>query len=119
MNKRGFTLIELLAVIVILGVIAAIAALNINKQITSSEVENKKILNQKIENAARIYAAKYYADKIVNCTEDFSFYLTDLENDGLLDLNGKCNTKKNEEIIYSCSSNEYQYYNIKDNDCYS
>ncbi len=89
-NNKGFTLVELLAIVIILAIIVVTAAPNITNEITKEGNEQNKILKQKIDNAAHLYAAKYYADKIVN-GDSFSINLNDLENDGLLDLNGKCN----------------------------
>lgn len=114
MNKKGFTLIELLAIVFILAIIIVIAIPSISKEIKIEEEEQKNILNQKIENAAHLYAAKYFADKIVN-NEKFDFTLTDLENDGLLDLKDKCSNKKTVTISYD---DGYDYTNIEDNDCY-
>lgn len=116
MNKKGFTLIELLAIVIILGVIMVVAAPSITKQIDRSEKETQSVLNQKIENAAHLYAAKYHADEIVN-GGSFSFTLSDLENDGLLDLKGKCSSvPSNKKIEYNGS--EYNYSYITSNDCY-
>lgn len=55
MNKKGFTLIELLAVIVILGIVGAIAMAGIGNlaQNTKEEMLNKKITM--IEEAATLY----------------------------------------------------------------
>ncbi len=120
MNKKGFTLIELLAIVIILGVIMVVAAPSITKQIDRSEKETQSVLNQKIENAAHLYAAKYHADEIVN-GGSFSFTLSDLENDGLLDLKGKCSEVLSEKITYNGSkddySSKYDYSNIS-NGCY-
>lgn len=115
-NNKGFTLIELLAIVVILGVIIAVAAPSITKEINRSEEENKNVLNQKIENAAHLYAAKYYANKIVN-NQRFNFTLNDLEQDGLLNLNGKCSSKLSSNIVVTGSN--YNYDNIKSSDCYN
>ncbi len=107
MNKRGFTLIELLAIIVILGIIVAIAAPNINKQISSKEVKEKRLLNQKIENASKLYAAKYYADDIIKGNSK-TFTLNDLVEDGILNLNSnECADDMTKDIILSGSNIDY------------
>ena len=63
-NNYGFTLIELLAIVVILGVIIAVAAPNMTKQINKKEETDQTILDEKISNAAHMYIAKYYSDKV-------------------------------------------------------
>lgn len=111
MNKKGFTLVELLAIIAILGIIAAIAAPNINKQIAKGEEENKKILNQKIENASKLYAAKYYAEAIVDGKE-IKFKLNDLIEDGVLNLgSGECEHDVNKDITFIGSATDYSVLN--------
>lgn len=107
MNKRGFTLIELLAIIVILGIIAAIAAPNINKQISSKEAKEKTLLKQKIENASKLYTAKYYADDIINGNSK-TFTLNDLVEDGILNLNSsECADDMSKDIILTGSDINY------------
>lgn len=54
-NQRGLTLVELLAVIVILGIIAAIAVPNIGKLIDKTEKDAKVAEGIQIINAAKIY----------------------------------------------------------------
>ncbi len=115
-NNRGFTLVELLAVIVIMAIIIALAAPNINKQIKEGDKKQKDVLNQKIENAAHMYAGKYYADKIVN-EEYIEFTLQSLVDDGLINLKGKCRDKLEAKI--SISDGSFDYRNIKASDCYA
>ena len=62
-----------------------------------------------------MYAAKYYADDIVN-NGSFEFTLKDLEDDGLIDLKGKCSNKTNALINYAGG---YDFTNIRDGDCAS
>lgn len=128
MNKKGFTLVELLAIVVILAIIIVAAAPNMTKQVKKSEEETQNILNQKIENASKLYAAKYYANKIISCDSSdcgISFTLNDLEQDGLINLKGKCEDKKTKNINVSYNSGDkkiiYNYTNIKDdnNSCYA
>lgn len=113
-NNYGFTLIELLAIVVILGVIIAVAAPNMTKQINKKEETDQTILNEKISNAAHMYIAKYYSDKVVDGTCDSStcrFTLNDLEQDGLINLKGKNCTKVMGKYMFYLSSNDS---NIKD-----
>ncbi|WP_286229281.1 prepilin-type N-terminal cleavage/methylation domain-containing protein [Neobacillus mesonae] len=56
-EQKGFTLIELLAVIVILGIIAAIAIPAINNVISKSDTKAKAQEGVQIINAAKMYIA--------------------------------------------------------------
>lgn len=138
-NNYGFTLIELLAIVVILGVIIAVVAPNMTKQINKKEETDQTILDEKISNAAKIYAAKYYSEKIVNCTYTnrdnpcVAFDLNDLEQDGLINLKDKCSKKDSDgkEILKNANSSHkisvyikenkifYDFDDIKDDDCAS
>lgn len=113
-NNYGFTLIELLAIVVILGVIIAVAAPNMTKQINKKEETDQTILDEKISNAAHMYIAKYYSDKVVDGTCDSStcrFTLNYLEQDGLINLKGKnCTNVMDKDMFYLSSDNP----NIKD-----
>ena len=113
-NNYGFTLIELLAIVVILGVIIAVAAPNMTKQINKKEKTDQTILDEKISNAAHMYIAKYYSDKVVDGTCDSntcSFTLNDLEQDGLINLKGKNCTGDvmGKTIFYSSNGNSYNF----------
>lgn len=113
-NNYGFTLIELLAIVVILGVIIAVAAPNMTKQIHKKEETDQTILDEKISNAAHMYIAKYYSDKVVggtcNNNDACSFTLNDLEQDGLINLKGKnCTGVMGETIFYSSDDNSYNF----------
>lgn len=124
-NNNGFTLVELLAIIVILAIIMVLVAPNMTKQISEKEKTDQTILDEKIDNASRLYAAKYYSDKIVNCTSagscEIKFTLNDLEQDGLINLKGKCSDVMTEEIEVKNESStiNYDYSNIKVFDCAS
>lgn len=130
-NNHGFTLVELLAIIVILGIIMALAAPSMTKQISEKEKTDQTILDEKIHNASKLYAAKYYSDKIVdkpNCNYttneyDIKFSLNDLEQDGLINLKDKCASEM-EDDIYVCydfttAKIKYDYDRIKNADCAS
>ncbi|PIC87232.1 Tfp assembly type protein [Sporosarcina sp. P20a] len=58
LNQKGLTLVELLAVIVILGIIAAIAVPAIGNIITNSKVSALKADGQNALSAANIYFAE-------------------------------------------------------------
>lgn len=122
-NNYGFTLIELLAIVVILGVIIALAAPNMTKQINKKEETDQTILDEKISNAAHMYIAKYYSDKVVDGTCDEStcwFTLNDLEQDGLINLKGKnCTNVMGKTIFYSSNGNSYNFKAIQASDCAS
>lgn len=127
MNKKGFTLVELLAIVVLIGVIAAVAVPNITKEINNNEKEQENQLNKKIENASKLYAAKYHADKLINDsrTGDIIFYLSDLEDDGVLSLSkDECTdkdtkTKKTAKILINVAA-EYNYEDLKNlGNCYT
>ena len=119
MNKKGFTLTELLAIIVLIALIIGIAAPSITEQVKTEEEEKQNILNKKIENASKLYAAKYYADKLVDCSGDcdISFTLSDIEKDGLIDLEEEgCDLEK--EITVALIDNKIEY-NFEDIECYA
>lgn len=122
-NNYGFTLIELLAIVVILGVIIAVAAPNMTKQINKKEETDQTILDEKISNAAHMYIAKYYSDKVVDGICDSStcsFTLNDLEQDGLINLKGKkCTNVMDKNMFYLSSNNSYDFGSIKSSDCAS
>lgn len=122
-DNYGFTLIELLAIVVILGIIIAVAAPNMTKQINKKEETDQTILDEKISNAAHMYIAKYYSDKVVDGTCDSNtcrFTLNDLEQDGLINLKGKnCTNVMGEYMFYLSSNNSYDFGSIKSSDCAS
>lgn len=133
-NNYGFTLIELLAIVVILGVIIAVAAPNMTKQINKKEKTDQTILDEKISNAAHMYIAKYYSDKVVDGTCNInninninpcSFTLNDLEQDSLINLKDKCTYVDDTGVrrvidgkIY-LSGNSYHFENIQASNCAS
>lgn len=118
-NNKGFTLIELLAIVVILGIIIALAAPSMTREIQRSEKENENILNQKIDNAAHIYAAKYYANKIVAKDEDITFNLKALVEDGLISFKDNvCKEKLSGKIKIEDGIN-YDYSDIYHKECYT
>ncbi|QTD41575.1 competence type IV pilus major pilin ComGC [Sporosarcina sp. Te-1] len=79
-NEKGLTLVELLAVIVILGIIAAIAVPSIGNIIENSRIKAVKADAQTVLSAANMYFAE-------NGDKD-SVTVTDLITDNFLDDSG-------------------------------
>ncbi len=79
LNRKGFTLIEILAVVVILGVLAAIIVPSVNSLIT----KNKADSYQKLKNNIIIAAKNYFSD-----------YRYEI----VIDTSGSCNDK-NQRIV--------------------
>lgn len=75
LNKKGVTLVELLAVVVILGIIAAIAVPTIGGLIRRQEANAAEATYDTIVTAAELYAE-----------DDTPFTLFDLEDDDFIDL---------------------------------
>lgn len=75
-NQKGLTLVELLAVIVILGVIAAIAVPSIGNIIQKSKEDGVKADAIMYLNAAKLY----YLENSESIEEDTSLSTTDLED---------------------------------------
>ncbi|WP_044339503.1 type IV pilin protein [Rossellomorea aquimaris] len=100
-NERGLTLVELLAVIVILGIIAAIAVPSIGNIIEKSRADAVKAEGIQVLNAAKLYVSSESIpeDKTLEATdlEDYleenddimeSGYSVTVNDDNTLTLNG-------------------------------
>ncbi|MDR7077917.1 type IV pilus assembly protein PilA [Neobacillus niacini] len=84
-EQKGFTLIELLAVIVILGIIAAIAIPAIGNVISKSDAKAEAQSGLQIINAAKLYVANENVAAPKNLTDtDLKEYL-----DSVSDAKGK------------------------------
>ncbi len=55
LNNKGFTLVEMLAVVIILGVLAAIMVPTVTSMIRKNQQDNFKNLNKSIISAAKMY----------------------------------------------------------------
>ncbi|MDQ0244620.1 type IV pilus assembly protein PilA [Bacillus fengqiuensis] len=73
-NQRGLTLVELLAVIVILGIIAAIAVPSIGGIVAKTEKEALKADAVQVVNAAKLYTAENI--RKINTDKDNTIVLT-------------------------------------------
>ena len=82
-NRKGVTLVELLAVIVIMGIIAAIAVPAIGGLITNSKKKAVEGTITSIEEAARLYAAT---------SETSTFTLDVLDTENYIELTGRVKT---------------------------
>nr|WP_205182627.1 prepilin-type N-terminal cleavage/methylation domain-containing protein [Metabacillus iocasae] len=80
-NEKGLTLIELLAVIVILGIIAAIAIPSIGGIIQKSREDAVKADALQILNAAKVYVSSNGLEDTSLTHTDLEDYVTGLESD--------------------------------------
>ncbi|MGG3888700.1 type II secretion system protein [Metabacillus fastidiosus] len=99
-NQRGLTLIELLAVIVILGIIAAIAVPAVNAIMNKSKEDSLVIEARNVVNAAKLYAAAEKPDTVT---------LTQADNK----LDNYLENKPDEfSIVVTNNNGSYSYGNV-------
>ncbi|MCQ6273517.1 type II secretion system protein [Bacillus sp. V3B] len=86
-DQRGLTLVELLAVIVILGIISAIAVPSIGGIISKSQYDAAKADAIQVLNSAKMYAASHEVDSNTSLTmnaaadtNDLEVYIDEIEN---------------------------------------
>jgi type IV pilus assembly protein PilA len=77
-NQRGLTLVELLAVVVILGIISAIAVPSITGIIQKAKVDAVKAETIHVLNAAKLYHAQNSKDNDIS-SEDLESYLDNVK----------------------------------------
>ncbi len=83
-NKKGITLIELIAIIVILGIIAAIAVPTIGGLINTQRENTANISFDNVMLAATTY---YYGEIIATSSSDTEFTITEVVTAGYLSTN--------------------------------
>ncbi|NBI28000.1 type II secretion system protein [Chengkuizengella marina] len=82
-QEKGLTLVELLAVIVVLGIIAAIAVPSINGIINDTEVQAREAVAIQLYEAARLSVTISNTD-VSNNEDDVVITLSDLDDSGFL-----------------------------------
>ncbi|KOR94705.1 prepilin-type N-terminal cleavage/methylation domain-containing protein [Geobacillus stearothermophilus] len=109
-NERGLTLIELLAVIVILGIIAAIAIPSIGGIINKSKNDAKIAEGIQIINAAKMYmTANSFTPDSANSS------IQTLDQTDLNDYLDSVDDRQYEVEVHQGNSGKYTYY-LKEHD---
>ena len=68
-NKNGFTIIELIMVMIIIGVLAAVAIPRFQDIVVESEVAVEQRVINTIYNGLETYAREKYIDNFSNCSK--------------------------------------------------
>lgn len=116
MKNKGFTLVEILAVIVVLGLLAAIITPTVNNLIKDSEETLEKKQINTIINATKKYVVEN-SELLPDSESENAVYIetTTLLEEGMIDKENIINPKTKEEmwgcviINYSQSYNQYNY----------
>jgi len=109
-NKKGFTLVELLAVIIIIGVIASITIISVNKTINNSKNSLSKVQKKNIEEAAEAYYIKEGMSAGTSCVN-----VSNLVNNGyigaqeVIDPKNRETMKGSVDILYQANQYSYVY----------
>lgn len=112
MNKKGFTLIELLAVILIIGLLAALIAPKITNSLKESEKKTNLTSAQNLVKTAELKATN---NEITGTTKNTKINYTTGENISYLDYTGQkpekgqLNIKSNGKVAMSVKIGEYCY----------
>lgn len=141
LNNRGFTLVEVLAVIVILGVLAAIMIPNVSKIISENKNDNYNNLKKSIMHSAELFISDNRYDITLDgsCENDDSvrnivkigesgnngkILLRMLFIDGYLSseniINPLDSSKKVDlnnsyvKVVFSCKKRDYEFYEFDD-----
>lgn len=87
MKQKGFTLVELLAVIVILGLLAAIIYPIVNQNLLKSKTQLYDVQIQNIENGARNWGADNMDKLPIKDGDSYKVTLGQLQDEGYVEKN--------------------------------